>query len=179
MKKIELPTEILNGMSIYGDSQCWTFVNDFVGWNEEDLKIDGFDYFSAMEGNGIRALETKEEYLPQCCSLRRGNHLKVQVRERYGKGCQNIVLAEQPLFKDFDVVIITNGESLQAFAPVCGNKFELAMFIQALRDFVATKENGREMDWFLHQAVGSMESLAKFLYRNNPNKTKSILDELD
>ena len=105
--------------------------------------------------------------------MRRGNHLTVQLRDHQEKSCQQLKLADLPIFREFDVVIWTSGESLQGFAPVCGNKFELAVFLQNLEDYDAPD------DYRWSRTKAEMASLAKFLYKNNPNKTKSILDDLD
>ena len=142
------------------------------GASEGVQELKNFRFGPAMEGNKLIA-DTGEEFGFQYVSMRRGNHLTVQLRDHREKSCQQLKLADLPIFREFDVVIWTSGESLQGFAPVCGNKFELAVFLQNLEDYDAPD------DYRWSRTKAEMASLAKFLYKNNPNKTKSILDDLD
>ena len=180
MRKIELPEELMNFMT---SPVCGTFVfvNDFDGWDEQAKAIPGVTFVSAMEGNGLKNNATGQTWIPQCISLRRGNHLKVQLRDHKNNICKNIQLGELPLFKDFDVVIGTSGEALQYFAPVCADKMELALFFAAVEAETekrnALTENGYDYPW--SRTAEEMISLAKFLYQSNPDKKKSLLDEID
>lgn len=180
MRKIELPEELMQYMT---SSVCGTFVfvNDFDGWDEQAKAIPGVSFISAMEGNGLKNDATGQTWIPQCVSLRRGNHLKVQFRDATNKTCKNVMLGELPLFKDFDVVIGTSGESLCYFAPVCADKIELALFFAAV-EAETEKRNALSPDGYDYQwscTADEMISLAKFLYRSNPDKKKSLLDEID
>ena len=177
MKKIDMPTRLLDYMGLAGK---FVFVNDFTGWRTDEINIPGFTYVPSMEGNAIRSDKTGEVWGAQYCSHRRGNHLTVQLRDSETGTVENLVLAEQPLFKDFPVVIITSGESLWGFAPVCSNKMELALFIEAVREETAKRDQALDgFDYRFDGRAEDMISLAKFLYRNNPDKTKCVLDEID
>ena len=166
-------------------SGTFVFVDDFSGWTPEAKKISGVTFVSAMEGNGLKCEATGERWVPQCCTLRRGNHLTVQFRDYDHADCRSVardvVLAELPIFKDFPVVIMTNNESLQAFAPVCSSKLELALFLAAV-EAETEKRNAAhkaKFDYYWSRVAEQMVSLAKFLYKSNPNKQKSILDDVD
>ena len=148
----------------------FVFVNDFSGWGPKaDLKH--FKRIALMEGNGLQA-ENGEEFAFQCVSFRRGNGLTVQLRNTDTNKGQRLPLADLPLFKDFDVVIWTSGEALQGFAPVFSDKLDLAIFIRKLQEFGASEDYG------LQRKLGEMIKLSMFLYKNNPEKTSSILDEI-
>lgn len=167
MKQIELPSELMAYMTERGK---FVFVNDFSGWGPE-ADIKHFKRICEMEGNGLQA-ENGEEFAFQCVSFRRGNGLTVQLRDHEKDTCEQLPLADLPLFKDFDVVIWTSGESLQGFAPVFSDKLDLAIFIGKLQGL---GDNG---DYGLQRKVRDMVNLAIFLYKNNPEKIPSILDEI-
>ena len=167
MKQIELPSELMAYMT---EKNKFVFVNDFSGWGPEaDLKY--FKRIGLMEGNGLMA-ENGEQFAFQCVTFRRGNGLTVQLRDHKKKTCDRLPLADLPLFKDFDVVIWTSGESLQGFAPVFDNKLDLAIFIRKLQEW------GEAGDYGLQRKLDEMIRLAIFLYQNNPEKVSSILDEI-
>ena len=149
MKKIELPKDLLDYMGMNGK---FVFVNDFSGWITDEINILGFTYVPSMEGNAIRADKTGEIWGAQYCSHRRGNHLTVQLRDSETGMEENLVLAEQPLFKDFPVVIITSEESLWGFAPICSNKMELALFIESIREEAAKRD--KALDGFDYRFDG-------------------------
>lgn len=180
MRKVQLPQEIL---SYINSGVCGTFVfiNDFDGWGDEAKNIPGINIIPAMEGNGLQSKETGEPWLPQCCTLRRGNHLKAQLRNATTNEVKEVKLGELPLFNNFPVVIMTSGEALHAFAPVCSNKLELALFIASVKE-ESEKRNAAhedEYDYSWSCIAREMISLAKFLYKSNPEKTSSPLDDLD
>ena len=74
------------------------------------------------------------------------------------------------------VVVVVSNDNLQMFAPIFDDKLDLALFIKDLRIWNETY-NRESAAWY--NTVDEMISLAKFLYRNNKNKIKSILEELD
>lgn len=167
MKQIELPSELMAYMT---EKNKFVFVNDFDGWGPEaDLKY--FKRIGLMEGNGLVA-ENGEQFAFQCVSFRRGNGLTVQLRDHEKDTCEQLPLADLPLFKDFDVVIWTSGESLQGFAPVFSDKLDLALFIRKLQEW------GEAGDYGVQRKLGEMIRLAMFLYKNNPEKIPSIWDEI-
>lgn len=174
MAKFDLPMELL----CYMEDEKFVFINDFTGWNEEDIKLDGFEYISACEGNGLRA-ENGEAYVPQYSTIRRANHIEAQLRSIDRANCRSNVEKTVVLgnyFGDLPVVIVTNNESLNIFAPLFSDKLDLAVFI---RDLNIWRQTHHEDDYRWYCKVEDIISLAKFLYRNNPNKVGSILDELD
>lgn len=167
MKRIELPSELM--AYIFGVGK-FVFVNDFEGWGPEaDLKH--FKRFGSMEGNGLQA-QNGEQFAFQYVSFRRGNGLTVQLRDREKRTSERLSLADLPLFKDFDVVIWTSGESLQGFSPVFADKLDIAIFIRKLQEFGASE------DYEAQRKLEEMIRLAIFLYKNNPEKVSSILDEI-
>lgn len=168
MKRLELPSEL---MAYITEKNKFVFVDDFSGWGQES-ELSNFHRAAAMEGNELVATNG-EHFGFQYTSIRRGNHLTVNLRDHAAQTYQNLKLADLPMFQDFDVVIWTGGESLRGFAPLCSNKFELAVFLQNLQDY------GDPEDYALSETKYEMARLAKFLYKNNPDKTKSILDDLD
>lgn len=179
MRKIKLSQELLSCMT---SPVCGTFVfiSDFDGWGEKAENIPGVTFISAMEGNGLQN-KAGEQWIAQYCSIRRGNHLKAQLRNATTNEVKEVNLGELPLFKDFPVVIITNNESLCAFAPVCSSKLELALFIAAVEE-ESKKRNAAhkdEYDYAWSRTADEMISLAKFLYKSNPEKKWSPLDDLD
>ena len=152
------------------ESGKFVFVNDFDGWGHE-ADIKHFKRIGMMEGNGLQA-ENGEQFAFQYVSFRRGNGLIVQLRDTEKRTREHLPLADLPLFKDFDVVIWTSGESLQGFAPVFSNKLDLAFFIRKVQEFGASEDYGAQ------RKLDEMIRLAMFLYKNNPEKVSSILDEL-
>ncbi len=167
MKTIELPSELMAYMS---ESGKFVFVNDFEGWGPE-ADLAHFKRIALMEGNGLVA-ESGEEFAFQYVSFRRGNGLTVQLRDREKRTSEHLSLADLPLFKDFDVVIWTSGEALQGFSPICDNKLDLAIFIRKLQEW------GETGDYGVQRKVREMVTLSLFLYKNNPEKIPSILDEI-
>ena len=167
MKQVELPSELMAYMC---ESGKFVFVNDFEGWDPE-ADIKHFKRIGLMEGNGLVA-ENGEQFAFQYVSFRRGNGLTVQLRDREKRTSEHLSLADLPLFKDFDVVIWASGESLQGFAPICDNKLDLALFIRKVQEW------GEAGDYGLQRKLEDMINLAIFLYKNNPEKTSSILDEI-
>lgn len=161
MKNLALPSEL---MAFINESGKFVFIDDFSGWGEE-AQLKNFRFGPAMEGNKLIA-DTGEEFGFQYVSMRRGNHLTVQLRDHREKSCQQLKLADLPIFREFDVVIWTSGESLQGFAPVCGNKFELAVFLQNLEDYDAPD------DYRWSRTKAEMASLAKFLYKEQPQQNQ-------
>lgn len=184
MKQIELPQELMNYVNS-GIGGTFVFVNDFSGWGDEAKDVPGVTFFPSMEGNGLKCEATGEIWEPQCSTLRRGNHLTVKLRDYDSENDKStfkeVKLNELPLFKDFPVVIMTNAEALRAFAPVCSSKLELALFLAAVEAETekrnAAHEGGYDYSW--SRTADNMVSLAKFLYRSNPEKKKSIIDDID
>ena len=168
MKTIELPSRLMAHMCDYCGK--FVFVNDFDGWGpESDLKH--FKRIALMEGNGLQA-ENGKEFAFQYVTFRRGNALTVQLWDPEKKTSESLALADLPLFKDFDVVIWTTGEALQGFAPVFADKLDLALFLRLLQNY------GDSQNYELQRTMDDMARLSIFLYKNNPEKVSSILDEV-
>ena len=77
MKNLALPSEL---MAFINESGKFVFIDDFSGWGEE-AQLKNFRFGPAMEGNKLIA-NTGEEFGFQYVSMRRGNHLTVQLRGR-------------------------------------------------------------------------------------------------
>ena len=168
MKNLTLPSELMAYMT---ESGKFVFIDDFSGWGEE-TQVAHFEFAPVIEGNSLIA-ENGDRFNLQYVPMRRGNHLTVQLRDNNEDSCQELKLADLPLFQDFNVIIWTSNEALRGFAPLCNSKLELALFLQNLADYGDTK------DYALDRIKSDMAALAIFLYRNNPEKTTSILDELE
>ena len=150
------------------------FVNDFDGWGER-AEIPAYGFTSAMEGNGVKSHATDEEYIPQCGTIRRGNHLEVQIRQS-GQLIKRFILGE--LFPDNHLVIVTSGEALRWFAPIFALRSELIDWLMQVHEYCILRQNqGNPVPWYWES---EMVELAKFFYRNNPDKEndKSIYDYL-
>ncbi|MBQ8662158.1 MAG: hypothetical protein IJ482_07535, partial [Alphaproteobacteria bacterium] len=80
------------------------------------------------------------------------------------------------LFPGHEVIIITGGDSLYGFAPVFNDKLDLALWLRELKQWHATLTE--ENQWGFVTVMEYMIRLAKFLYRNNPDKVASELDDL-
>lgn len=153
------------------EDKKYIFANDFKGWDEKDTNLDGFKYFSTMEGNGLRAIATGETFTPQYSSIRRANNLELQFRS-YMTGETEV--DERLYLKDLtdkDVVIITSCEKIEAFAPVYSSKLDLAIFLATIEEYCGENIDRRF-------ALRDCISLAKFLYKNNPHKVVSLIDDL-
>lgn len=143
----------------------YVFVDDFQKWED----IDGFEYFPTREGNGLRAIITGDTFTPQYAFIRKANNLLLQFRSNMnGK-----VVEDQRLCLNVaeDVVIITCCEKIVAFAPVFSSKLEVAVFIDSVERYCGDNFARR-------YALRDCISLVKFLYRNNPRKVVSVIDDL-
>ncbi len=181
MKRIELPSEL---MSYICKENHYIFIDDFTGWDEKKINPQGFKLGAGgdRESNGLIA-ENGAKYLPQGGSIRKGNHLKASLRRIDRKECRTIqdrevLLGELPLFKDYEVVILTSNESLWCFAPVLSKKRELVQFLALIEEyFEELKERGEFFNW---RQPEDFKELALFLYKNNPVKetVKTVYDEI-
>lgn len=181
MKKIELPEELLSFMFKWYHR---VFVDDFDGWDEADVEVLGFTRKGVMEGHKIIADNGGGEYCPQDCYLRKGNHLTVTLRKKGDNrwdAVKDVVLKDLPLFKDFPVVIQTNGESLYAIAPVFSKKQDVIIFLALVENMFA-KLIETEFCGGSHMIhnLNAIRRLTLFLYKNNPEKIEepSIFDEI-
>ncbi len=176
MADFTLPLELLNYMSIDNDPKFICVRNHA---NENVLTIDGFDYVSVGKGNALRA-NNGETYVPHHASIMYGNNITVQLCKRNWINEKNFEVIKsvklEDYFNNLPVVVVVSNENLQMFAPIFDDKLDLALFIKDLRIWNETY-NRESAAWY--NTVDEMISLAKFLYRNNKNKIKSILEELD
>lgn len=150
------------------------FIDDFSGWGS-DAEVPGYDTISAMEGNGLRSQTTDEEYIPQYGSIRRGNHLEVQLR-CYDQLVKRFTLGD--LFPNNHLVIVTSGESLRRFTPIVNRRSEVIDWIMLVHDYcVIRRQEGNPTPWYWED---DMVKMAKFFYKNNPDKVsdRSIYDYL-
>lgn len=171
MKKIELPNEL---MEFICRKDKHIFINSCEGWEDEKSKLTGFQLGKGVdkESNTLFA-ENGKSFQPQGGTIHKGNHLLASYRvwDREKNKIRQIKeesLSSLPLFKDYEVVILTNNEILQCFAPVCSKKRELVQFMTLIEEYVEEmKEQGEEILWDL---AGEFQELALFLYNNNPAK---------
>ncbi len=164
---------IKNVLSYMLGNEKYTFV-DMLGCGD----FSGLSTFAIMEGNGIKGY-TGETIQFQCSTLSRGTNRELQLRS-YDKSANKTTVDERltigDLFPGHEVIILTGGDSLRGFAPVFDDKLDLALWLRDLKEwFASLSEDNRGT--FSH-TLGDMANLAKFLYRNNPNKAASVLDEL-
>ena len=176
MADFTLPLELLNYMSIEDDPKFISVKNNS---SENVLSIDGFDYVNVGRGTAIRA-HNGETYVPHHASIMYGNNITVQLCKRNWINEKNFEVVKsvklEDYFNNLPVVIVVSNNNLQMFAPIFDDKLDLALFIKELRIWNETC-NRDSLAW--SDTVDEMISLAKFLYRNNKNKIKSILEELD
>lgn len=137
----------------------------------------GLETFGTMEGNGLIGAVTGEQFELQCATISRGTEREVQLRsydytQQRDNVDERITLSE--LFPGLEVIIITGGDAIRGIAPVFSNKLDLAIWLKELDEY----RHSLPEDDFYGFHTSDMVELAKFLYRNNPNKQKSILDEL-
>ena len=115
----------------------------------------------------------------QYCSITDGTNRELQLRSNQVPRQEvdaRINLSD--LFPGKQVVIITGGDSLYGLAPVLDDKVELVEFIRFLRDYYQRLSNDEK--WSASRHLDDMESLAIWLYKNNPQERKrSLLDEID
>ncbi len=164
---------VKNVLSYMLGNEKYTFV-DMLGCGD----FSGLSTFAIMEGNGIKGY-TGETIQFQCSTLSRGTNRELQLRS-YDKSTNKTTVDERltigDLFPGHEVVILTGGDSIRGFAPVFDDKLDLALWLRDLKNWHGSlPENNR---WAFSSALEDMVELAKFLYRNNPNKVASVLDEL-
>lgn len=150
----------------------FVFVSDFHGWTE-CAKIPGFTSFAAMEGNGIKSEKTGESYFPQYETVRRGNHLKVELR---GEKDKKITLGS--LFPNQDVVVVTSGDSLTKIAPIFPRRSETIDWIMQVHQYCMERQkSGNPVPWYWES---DMISLATYLFQNQEDKIvdQSVYDRL-
>lgn len=150
----------------------YTFVDMLSG------DFSGLDTFGIMEGNGLKGL-SGETIEFQCCTISRGTKRELQLRS-YDDAKNKAIVDERliigDLFPGHEVIIITGGDSLYGFAPVFNDKLDLALWLRELKQWHATLTE--ENQWGFVTVMEYMIRLAKFLYRNNPDKVASELDDL-
>lgn len=150
----------------------YTFIDMLSG------DYSGLDCFGTMEGNGLRGI-SGETIEFQYSSLSCGTKRELQLRSYDAAKKETIVderLTIGDLFPGHEVIIITGGDSLYGFAPVFNDKLDLALWLRDLKRWHAAlaDEDCRIFD----NTIEDMIRLAKFLYRNNPDKIASELDDL-
>lgn len=164
MKKMKKIFEYMTTQNKY------VFINNDFGWEADKIDIEGFEYVPSREGNALKAISSEELFDPQYATIRRGTHLQAQLRTmgETTKIDETINLSE---LSDKEIVVITSNEALSAIAPICDNKLDLAKFILSVSEY-AGEDSYKQMD--LRQSI----ALAKFLYKNNPHKVASLMDDI-
>ncbi len=164
---------VKNVLSYMLGNKKYTFVDMLCS-----ADFSGLSTFAIMEGNGIKGC-TGEIIQFQCSTLSRGTNRELQLRS-YDKSTNKTTVDEHltigDLFPGHEVVILTSGDSIRGFAPVFDDKLDLALWLRDLKKwFASLSEDNRGA---FYQSLEDMVDLAKFLYRNNPNKVASVLDDL-
>ena len=98
-------------------------------------------------------------------------------------GCGRCVKVEETIklcdmFPDQDIVIVSKGNVVQAFAPVIKKRSEVFNFITLLQNhLVERRAHGKKTFW---NYEGDMMDLALYLHRNHPEREddKSIIDRI-
>ncbi len=115
----------------------------------------------------------------QSISLTEGTNRELQLRsivDNRQELDERINLSD--CFPNKQIVIMTGGDSLYGLAPILNNKLDLLEYIRFLRDYYQSVPD--EDKWIASCHLDQMESLAIWLYKNNPQeKVKSLVDELE
>ena len=150
----------------------YTFVDMLRG------DFSGLDTFDIMEGNGLKGL-SGETIEFQYRTISRGTKRELQLRS-YDDAKNETIVDERliigDLFPGHEVIIITGGDSLYGFAPVFNDKLDLALWLRELKRWYEALAG--EERWSFSVTMENMSRLAKFLYRNSPDKVASELDDL-
>ena len=170
MDKKELKN-IFDYMFTYGLS---TFINMYNG-----KPVSGFTNGSEDAETSKLIGKNGDSICFQYCSITEGTNRELQLRSNQVPRQEvdaRINLSD--LFSGKQVVIITGGDSLYGLAPVLDDKVELLEFIRFLRDYYQGLSDDEK--WSASRHLDDMESLAIWLYKNNPQeRKKSLLDEID
>lgn len=166
--------EVMDFMFRINEERTLVFVNDFQGEfrRPEFLKKDGL---GDQEACGFKANDGDQLVLQGTyLRLAKGVEAQLRVIAAGEDGRDKVVkrVSFDDLFGEREVVIGTTCEALHILVPVCSSKMELAQYILGLREYKG--EDYYTRDYYIEQA----ESLAKFLYKHNPNKERDVLDEL-
>lgn len=156
-------------LSYMWENKKTTFVDMYAG------DFMGLDTFPVMEGNGLKG-KNGQKITFQYSTISRGTERDLQLRnydvERNRWNVDECIKIGD-MFPNREVIIITNGDALTGFAPVFDDKLDLALWLRDLQELAEKSES----DLYPY-SFADMRELAKFLYWNNPNKVKSIVDEL-
>jgi len=154
-------------------------VDDQEGWGKES-GIEGFIPAIKNDGVGLRSVATGNAYTYPGATVRRGNHLEIQLRSVKPTG--GVEVDERVKLGDFfpnqDVVIVTKGNVIRFFAPVIKKRSEMFSYVALLQSKLAERRaKGKKTFWNFE---GDMIDLSLYLYQNHPEKEedKSIYDRI-
>ena len=164
---------ILKVLSFMKDGGRSTFVDMMYGGD-----FSGMDLLPEREGNALKG--TLGEVISfQYSTLSNGTRRELQLRS-LNHDSNTVELEETlvigTLFPGYEVIIITSGDSLRGFAPVFADKLDLGVWLRDLKQWYENLPPRERM--YCSHMFEDMNRLALFLYRNNPHKVASILDEL-
>ncbi|MBE6454513.1 MAG: hypothetical protein E7017_06520 [Alphaproteobacteria bacterium] len=167
----EILTKVFKYMSTHGLA---TFIDMYNAISVKGFKSGSLDCESSK-------LEGKDgDYIGfQSISLTEGSNRELQLRSIVDN---RQVLDERinlsDCFPGKQIVIMTGGDSLYGLAPVLNDKLDLLEYIRFLRDYYQSVPD--EDRWPMGYHVDQMESLAIWLYKNNPQeKVQSLVDEIE
>ncbi len=167
----EILTKVFKYMTASGKS---TFIDMYNAVSVKGFQCGSLDCESSK-------LEGKDgDYIGfQSISLTEGTGRELQLRsivDNRQELDERINLSD--CFPDKQIVIMTGGDSLYGLAPVLNDKLELANYIRFLRDYYLSLSD--EDRWLAFRHIDQMESLAIWLYKNNPQGQRfSIVDAIE
>ena len=144
-------------------------LDDKQGWGKGST-VDGYIPAIKNGGVGLRAVATGNTFTNQGATIRRGNHLDVQLRSVSPTGevkvDEHIKIGD--LFPQQDIVVVTKGNVIQFFAPVIKKRSDMFKYIALLQSHLAERRaKGKKTFWNFE---GDMIDLSLYLYQNNPEK---------
>ena len=154
-------------------------VDDRTGWGKES-GVEGFIPAINNNGVGLQSVSMGSAFLYQGATIRRGNHLEIQLRSVKPTGevkvDERVKLGD--LFPQQDIVIVTRGNVIQFFAPVIKKRSEMFSYFALLQSKLAERRaKGKKTFWNFE---GDMIDLSLYLYQNHPEKEEdeSIYDRI-
>ena len=161
-----------------GGTNKYIRVNDEQGWGQES-SVPGCISVPTLKGNGLRSITTGEVLNMENMSIRRANHLELQLRRQI-KGSVKVeeTIKLGDMFPDQDVVIASKGNVVHLLAPVIKKRSEVFSFIALLQNHLTERcARGKKTFW---NYEGDMMDLALYLHRNSPDREddKSIFDRI-
>ena len=165
MRSIELPRDLVE--FIRHEERC-VLVYDYGKVDQDAF----FEYGVHGEETVLRASDGEEISFQSTTLTKINSSATVTLVDARNASREYVGVAFYSLFRTFTVILMTIGDRVVGFAPIFSSKLELAVFVQLLRD-----SEGEDFAW--SRKCEQMISLAKFLFKHNPNKEDSVLDEIE